>query len=221
MSYPQALPFASMCFLGSQGVMKNMWKGLVQSSWPVSFLVREVLAQDPSYAAACASLQHSELMATTYLIVAGTREGEGRVITRGRSGKEAWPEYMCTAQRHGQYVVQANMDWFRCDDAARLFAEGAERDLRAGKLVPGTFVASKGGKSGQGEESSTAGSASKAKSAKEAMEAQGAHMWQDICDSRLRRSAARAALASLGESVTPSDLWLLLSTPPCLAHDTV
>ena len=38
---------------------------------------------------------------------------------------------------------------------------------------------------------------------------------------RLRRMAARAAIKEAGAGITPTDLWLLLSTPPCLAHDTV
>ena len=44
--------------------------------------------------------------------------------------------------------------------------------------------------------------------------------WQDICDSRYRRSYAKAALASV-ESLSMNDLWLLFSCYPCLACDTV
>ena len=44
--------------------------------------------------------------------------------------------------------------------------------------------------------------------------------WQDICDSRYRRSFAKAALASV-ESLSMNDLWLLFSCYPCLACDTV
>ena len=42
--------------------------------------------------------------------------------------------------------------------------------------------------------------------------------WQDICDSRVRRRFAKAAL--VGE-ITMEDLWKLVSVAPCKAHDTV
>ena len=46
--------------------------------------------------------------------------------------------------------------------------------------------------------------------------------WQDICNSRYRRTFALAALS--GDdcgTATMTDLWCLVSIPPCLAHDTV
>jgi hypothetical protein len=45
--------------------------------------------------------------------------------------------------------------------------------------------------------------------------------WQDICESRYRRSFAKAALSTNNSSWTMFDLWCLFSLPPCLAHDTV
>eukprot|EP00949_MAST-11_sp_MAST-11-sp1_P003083 g3083.t1 len=48
--------------------------------------------------------------------------------------------------------------------------------------------------------------------------------WQDICESRVRRRFAKAALhsiASASEGVTMEDLWCLVSIPPCKAPDTV
>mmetsp|Transcript_138202 Transcript_138202/g.440892 ORF Transcript_138202/g.440892 Transcript_138202/m.440892 type:complete len:120 (+) Transcript_138202:925-1284(+) len=52
-------------------------------------------------------------------------------------------------------------------------------------------------------------------------EVEGSYEWQDICDSIARRATVREALARQGGSITPEDLWMLLSTPPCRAHDTV
>jgi hypothetical protein len=43
--------------------------------------------------------------------------------------------------------------------------------------------------------------------------------WQDICDSRRRRAFALRALGTGPASM--EDLWLLMSLPPTLAHDTV
>lgn len=68
-----------------KGVIKNLIKGL-KNSWPISFLVREVLDRCDTYAQAVSSLKVSELMAPTYITVAGVNLGEGIVITRGRSG---------------------------------------------------------------------------------------------------------------------------------------
>jgi hypothetical protein len=45
--------------------------------------------------------------------------------------------------------------------------------------------------------------------------------WQDICSSRERRQFAKSALSSCSDPVSMNDLWLLLSVPPCRAHDTV
>ena len=96
------------------------------------------------------------------------------------------------------FIVQTNMDWWRDDDAAR---------------------------TGNPE----------------------LHEWQDICDSRFRRLFARSALRQCqeereratadevsgggsraeaaarppGPCVSETDLWTVMSTPPCLAHDTV
>ena len=45
--------------------------------------------------------------------------------------------------------------------------------------------------------------------------------WQDICSSRYRYFVAYRAITSRKESITPEDLWTLLSKRPCLAPDTV
>ena len=49
------------------------------------------------------------------------------------------------------------------------------------------------------------------------------YAWQDICDSRVRRSFALQALASCQSETGTIDIndLLLMSLSPCLAHDTV
>ena len=93
-----------------RGVMSNMVEGLCRS-WPVSFLVREALDRCSTYTAAVNALHESDLMAPTYITVAGVAPGEGVVITRNRSGFE--PDQLLSAS---DYIVQANMDHF-LDDA--------------------------------------------------------------------------------------------------------
>ncbi len=66
------------------GLVGNMTRGL-GASWPVSFLVREVLETETEYSDAVRALKDSDLMASTYIIVAGAKAGEGEVITRSPS----------------------------------------------------------------------------------------------------------------------------------------
>lgn len=92
-----------------RGVIRNMVEGL-KSSWPVSFLVREALTQRNTYEDLVGALKTSELMAPTYIIVAGTLPSEGCVITRERRDSVSiWDMSM-----HGS-VVQTNMDHFNIE----------------------------------------------------------------------------------------------------------
>lgn len=222
-----------------KGIVTNMVKGLA-NAWPVSFLVREVLAQDANYERAVASLKLSSLMAPTYIIVAGVNQHEGCVLTRERNGNRTWP----TQELSAGPIVQANMDHFRDDDKDGLEWEPGTADREVDwpfsvahhpsslSLLTAhyyLYVQATG---------------------KPASERQSSH-WQDICDSRNRRAVARAVLAQ--GPASPEDLWALLSmrsggnitnrvtlnisratvlTPwtvshttmicrPCLAHDTV
>jgi hypothetical protein len=93
-----------------RGVMSNMVEGLTRS-WPVSFLVREALDRCATYSAAVGALRESDLMAPTYITVAGVSSGEGIVITRNRNGCEADQQLVTSG-----FIVQANMDHF-LDDA--------------------------------------------------------------------------------------------------------
>lgn len=164
---------------GAAAILDNMLAGMRQA-WPVSFLVREALSRCTSFDEFQGALQQSDLMAPTYLTIAGPEEGQGAVITRNRKytvgdpintddhasvGDDEINPPMQFLREHGG-LVQANMDHWRdpCDPN---------------------------------------------------------DSWQDICDSVARRAVVREALEETGAAITPEDLWLLVSTPPCKASDTV
>eukprot|EP00927_Polykrikos_kofoidii_P053005 TRINITY_DN470_c0_g2_i1.p1 TRINITY_DN470_c0_g2~~TRINITY_DN470_c0_g2_i1.p1 ORF type:complete len:509 (-),score=81.83 TRINITY_DN470_c0_g2_i1:80-1606(-) len=158
-----------------KGIVENMMRGLMRA-WPVSFLVREALDSCTSFDEAVGALSCSDLMAPTYIIMAGPTEGDGVVITRNRTyvatGNDEQSPPQWSLRRDGP-IVQANMDHWR--DPGVVDSDGNDE----------------------------------------------AYAWQDICDSISRRAVVREALARTGSVVTPLDLWLLLSLPPCLASDTV
>lgn len=104
---------------GVAGVLENLKRGIV-GHWPVSFLVREVLETESSFQGAVDALRMSELMAPVYFTIAGTRPGEGLVLSRDR---EAVPEGtpmrddLSISETLGvkNSVVQTNMDIPLCD----------------------------------------------------------------------------------------------------------
>jgi hypothetical protein len=101
-------------------------------------------------------------MAPTYITVAGTRAGEGIIITRERTESVNPLNMAATA---GKPLVQTNMDHFHVESLSEEFD------------------------------------------------------WQDICNSRFRFGVAKAALEK--PNITEEEVWNILSTPPCLAHDTI
>ncbi len=64
------------------GLGLNIARGLFKASWPVAFLVREVLETESEYRDAVKALKDSDLIASVYLIVSGVKAGEGEIITR-------------------------------------------------------------------------------------------------------------------------------------------
>jgi len=152
-----------------KAVVHNMLQGLAQS-WPVSFLVRECLESVETYEGAIGALQQSDLMAPTYITVAGTEAGQGVVITRSRKPSQALP--LWNLAEHGP-IAQSNHDWF---------------------LGNAEVAQALGGDMGTTD---------------------------NICHSHEREAVVRKAIESLGNVVSPVDLWLLLSTEPCRAEDTV
>mmetsp|Transcript_34153 Transcript_34153/g.78904 ORF Transcript_34153/g.78904 Transcript_34153/m.78904 type:complete len:574 (+) Transcript_34153:132-1853(+) len=213
----------------ARGIATNFaLRGLVGRHWPVSFLVRTVLEEDGDFNTALSSLVLSELMAPTYLVIAGAAPGEGAVVTRDREG--GWenndvrllpamtpPGGGDGSEERPPWLIQANMDCFR---------DG----LGIGPLKH----------TGAGTE------AGAAEAEGEVVGIDEENDWQDICDSRYRRHFVNAALMALanqgqqggaaeegqggtsgglgsatGVPVSEEDLWLLMSTPPAKAHDTV
>eukprot|EP00753_Platysulcus_tardus_P010836 PLAT3099.1.p1 GENE.PLAT3099.1~~PLAT3099.1.p1 ORF type:complete len:574 (-),score=160.51 PLAT3099.1:77-1798(-) len=94
-----------------KGLLTNLWRG-AKADWPTGFLNRVVLEEDATYDAAVASLAASSLMAPVYIIVSGTRAGEGVVLSRNRSDEDQrW-----TLAEDGA-IVQPNMDaWSEAAD---------------------------------------------------------------------------------------------------------
>lgn len=91
-------------------VMKNFLKGAIRS-WPIGFLVREVLASTPNYGDALTLLTNSSLMAPTYITLCGRKPGQGAIISRNREKAEDVKHL--TAD---EPLVQTNMDHWRPDD---------------------------------------------------------------------------------------------------------
>eukprot|EP01012_Entosiphon_sulcatum_P015344 TRINITY_DN20329_c0_g1_i1.p1 TRINITY_DN20329_c0_g1~~TRINITY_DN20329_c0_g1_i1.p1 ORF type:complete len:445 (-),score=32.59 TRINITY_DN20329_c0_g1_i1:888-2201(-) len=73
----------------------SLWdnlKAALSDSWPIGFLVREVLTEPGvDWTRAVTYLRNSELIAPTYLTVAGPKPNEGALITRNRKGdRDFW-----------------------------------------------------------------------------------------------------------------------------------
>lgn len=64
---------------------------LAKNASVVSFLIRNALENAQSYSEAVDILSHTTFIAPSYIIVAGTKSGEGAVITRDRiSARDVW-----------------------------------------------------------------------------------------------------------------------------------
>jgi hypothetical protein len=137
-----AKPFASSTqYLGFNGVTTAQAKGFsvvvnqrMTASWfvtnwmsavlggvPVAVAVRQALETCDSFACAVTKLQAARIIAPAYLIVAGTKPGEGVVLQRDRSGGSCMalagfkaPEGSgldCATAPDGWLLVQANNDF--------------------------------------------------------------------------------------------------------------
>ncbi|XP_034387709.1 N-acylethanolamine-hydrolyzing acid amidase-like isoform X2 [Cyclopterus lumpus] len=90
----------------------NLWKNMVSALLfrrsPVSWLVRETLAEAEDFQDAVMRLAKIHIITGVYYIVGGTRAGEGVVITRDRTGPaDIWPLDPLTG---GWYRVETNFD---------------------------------------------------------------------------------------------------------------
>ena len=102
---------------------KNIVKSITRG-WPVSFLVRETLQDCETYSHAVTILKNSKLIAPVYITVAGTKPGQGTIITRNREtfssdghlitlssvlDMESTSEYYL---KESQSLIQTNADWW-------------------------------------------------------------------------------------------------------------
>lgn len=199
-------------------VARNLIRGLVSRHWPVSFLVRVVLEQAADYHTACGNLEHSALMAPTYITVCGTQPGEGVAIARDRdSGVKFFAETVSPGSR-GSHLAR------RCSDPAGQEAKQPNSQRGAPHTIGATYVAQANMDISRDHHIDGLMAEWKETSSAEARESATGELWQDICESRFRRAYVCAAIeetvAQTG-NLRMSDLWLMASQPPMLAHDTV
>lgn len=82
------------------------------SAWPIGFLVRHSLTKYSTYSAALEIFRNSRLIAPVYIIISGTQESEGAIVTRDRS--EEVP-FSLKFLENNAYLVQTNIDHWRGD----------------------------------------------------------------------------------------------------------
>jgi beta subunit of N-acylethanolamine-hydrolyzing acid amidase len=136
---------SSINFRISDGtILQNVKRGLGRS-WPVSFLMREVLESAQSYEQAVAFLANSHVMAPCYIVVAGTKAGEGAVLTRERSS-DIVERRITLADRLGgnndddkssrrrAFIVQTNQDHWDFDERNDIMWSMERRELAAATL---------------------------------------------------------------------------------------
>uniref|UniRef100_A0A8D3DBY4 N-acylethanolamine-hydrolyzing acid amidase n=1 Tax=Scophthalmus maximus TaxID=52904 RepID=A0A8D3DBY4_SCOMX len=106
----------------------NWWKNFVSAfllgRTPVSWLVRETLAEAENFQDAVMRLSKIPIITGVYYIVGGVRAGEGVVITRDRKGPaDIWP---LDPVNGGWYRVETNYDhWLPSRDPRRYAASKA------------------------------------------------------------------------------------------------
>ncbi|XP_046395827.1 acid ceramidase-like [Ischnura elegans] len=86
------------------GLRKEKWLGL---------LTREVMEYADTYTTAQHLLSTPKLVAPVYFILAGTKPGEGSVITRGRDSSDIWPLGGENQRNASWYLVQTNSDHWK------------------------------------------------------------------------------------------------------------
>ena len=92
-----------------EAITKNVWAGM-KGAWPVGFIVRECISTCDSYQDFVENMANTKLMAPTYVIVCGAKEGEGCQITRNREG-EVERKSLCDKDKPN-FLLQCNCDWF-------------------------------------------------------------------------------------------------------------
>ncbi|CAJ0570528.1 unnamed protein product, partial [Mesorhabditis spiculigera] len=103
---------------------------------PVSFVMREVLEEEQSYAWALDRLVHTPLICPAYITVAGINRGEGAIISRKRIGAaDVWK-----LNKNRWYMVETNFDhWTPQGDKRKKVASHALHKLGQERLNADTL----------------------------------------------------------------------------------
>ena len=94
---------------GLLGYLKPLW-GAACRRWPAAALIRDVLKSCRSYQEARTAFSTHHTMAPCYLTLAGTKAGEGCIITRSTRGIDKLLEL----PRQSGAIVQTNIDYNVC-----------------------------------------------------------------------------------------------------------
>lgn len=196
----------------------NMFKCMSEAC-PVSFLVRDVLERASTYFEAITSLQVANLSTPAYITVAGAVAGEGTVITRARTLTLAEGP---PVQRNNSFGTASASGCSRRSSAGMESSAGA---------LPGWHLAIHGPIVQANHDwfaAATAGamdccgdSSPDSKASSDGVYFGLGSPRNVVGDSVERSTFGHAAIAALNGAVTPKDLWLLMSTAPCRAPDTV
>mmetsp|Transcript_43988 Transcript_43988/g.61828 ORF Transcript_43988/g.61828 Transcript_43988/m.61828 type:complete len:449 (-) Transcript_43988:44-1390(-) len=101
----------SVNFRISNGTFWDNVKKAISKSWPIGFLVRDILSRTKTYDNAVARLVDSPVIAPTYFMIAGSQPHQGRQITRERDSSEQ----PLTLSKERRFLIQPNMDHWSSD----------------------------------------------------------------------------------------------------------
>ena len=104
------LPLAHS-FPSHLGTFWDNVKKAISKSWPIGFLVRDILSRTKTYDNAVARLVDSPVIAPTYFMIAGSQPHQGRQITRERDSSEQ----PLTLSKERRFLIQPNMDHWSSD----------------------------------------------------------------------------------------------------------
>lgn len=97
----------------------------VRGGWPVAFLVRHVLETSASFDDTVALMKSEQLVAPTYVTIAGSKPGEGTLITRDRCVME----HQLFLQDNNDIIVQTNADYWDENPAEDILESVARRSV--------------------------------------------------------------------------------------------
>jgi|SRR3989338_817406 len=100
-------------FRRTTGSMWENFQRIINSSWPVGFLVRHVLENMSSYDDALSYFKSALLIAPTYISIIGSKKGQSSIITRERDHVDNIIHLDSSNHSNpSPYLVQTNCDSF-------------------------------------------------------------------------------------------------------------